>query len=75
MTNQPGTDGKEAYPNDVSPLFVGAHTIKVPAVVGNYLRSLACGQTPEVDGTRVWLQHKKNEYLLHIGDVDVTSLK
>ena len=74
MTNKPNTGEQDARTSGESQLFVGGHTIKVPSKVGSYLRSLARDQTPNVDGTRVWLQHRKEEYLLHIGDVDVGSL-
>ena len=52
-------------------LPVGTHTIKVPSNLAMHLQSLTSERSPALIGTRVWMQQKKNTFLLHLGDLEL----
>lgn len=56
-----------------TPIPVGTHVIPIPPHVGEHLKSLAGGQRPSVQGTRVSICRLSGSLELHLGDVDTST--
>lgn len=54
---------------------VGVHTIFLPLRFRSDVKSLPASRCPAVFGTRVWIERRGEDLVVHLGDVDCCSVE
>lgn len=66
-------DSRQGVPNTLVP--IGTQNVRIPPLLRDDLQSSAASGRPlDLEGTRVWIGYRKGELVLHLGDVDISTL-
>jgi hypothetical protein len=72
--NEPPSDRNESGRPSIVNVPVGRHVLPLPAALAEDIAGAGTDLSGVLDGTRVWLRRSNNRLILHVGDIDSSTL-
>jgi hypothetical protein len=73
VNETPSGRNESGRPSIVS-VPVGRHVLPLPAALAEDIAGAGADLSGVLDGTRVWLRRSNNRLILHVGDIDFSTL-
>lgn len=74
LADEEGGHSEQMRPDNYVNVPVGQQAVQVSPELASFLRSTNADRPPELVGTRVWINRRREGLDLHLGDVDRSTL-